>query len=523
MSLNVFTVRNSKKNFDRLTVVLEVGEEKRSLHFMGKGSIKLAEVKSVDNDADVELFAPLNSYFEMALSPEQHKELFELYRAGAEIIENGEFVSYEKELQRIEPIIHAILTLVKPANLMNYFEHSSKYMVIPKDLKTTTGHGYYPRETTFIVEDYVEIVKGTFLIRTVFPIFFGLLYRMESFTGSSYAELLCGRLLSKSAVITGTKAWKRLESYVSHSFMKNSQADASIQVGSTEHTMVMILYRIVFNRLSVAIIPETEKGKSIINAISSEVKQFENNNNGYRKKESYGDEDDNSSFLDEHQITEEVPMAKITQMAEYFSFGLRDEKDQERFKDRFKYQCLGLGIKNEQLVEMVYDRLPSVWDFQLTKPMRTLLQLTYAGDISERIYDFCDYLQLTAAICLAQVRLAERGYVYLPSLLCAQLAQDAVPSGNSFLSLSNEDRATLAQMCDVQEKNNEGGSFNAAAVYVKEFFEELESNQWESNLEFGILGNPELYSKVKKGNMFDLEITVELKAEFMRLISEINE
>lgn len=523
MSLNIFTVRNSKKNFDRLTVVWEQGEEKRHLHFMGKGSIKLAEVKKEDNDADMELFAPLNSYFEMALSPEQQKQLFDLYQRGADIIEDGEFVSYEKEMRRIEPVIHDILSLVKPQNLMNYFEHSSKFMVIPKDLKTTTGHGYYPRETTFIVEDYVNIVKATFLIRTVFPIFFGLLSRLESFTGSSYAELLCGTLLRSNSVITETAAWKRLESYVKHSFMKNTQADASIQVGSTEHTIAMILSRIVFNRLCVAIIPETEKGKSIINAISSEVKQFENNNNGYRKKESYGDEDDNSSFLDEHQITEEVPMAKITQMAEYFSFGLRDEKDQERFTDRFKHQCYGLGIKNEKLVDMIYDRLPTVWNFQLTKPMRTLLQMTFAGDVSERIYDHCDYLQLTAAICLAQVRLSEKGYVYLPSLLCAQFAQDGVQSGNSFLTLSNEDRARLGELCDVQSKNNEGGSFNEAALYVKEFFEELESNQWESNLEFGILGNPELYSKVKKGDMFDLEITVEVKAEVMRLINEINQ
>jgi len=523
MSINIFTVRNSKKNFDRITVVLEQGEEKRSLHFMGKGSIKLAEVKKEDNDADMELFTPLNDYFDIALSFEQQKELFELYQAGAKVIEDGEFISYEKELQRIDPIIHAILNLVKPANLMNYFEHSSKFMVIPKDLKTTTGHGYYPRETTFIVEDYVNIAKMTFLIRTTFPIFFGLLSRMESFTGTNYAELLCGSLLKNNPIITETVAWKRLESYVRHSFLKNSQADASIQVGSTEHSMAMIMYRIIFNRLCVAIIPETEKGKSIINAISSEVKQFENNNNGYRKKESYGDEDDNSSFLDEHQITEEVPLAKITQMAEYFSFGLRDEKDQERFHNRFIYQCRGLGIKNPALVDMVYDRLPTVWNFELTKPMRTLLQLAFANEVSERIYDQCDYLQLTAAICLAQVLLAERGFVYLPSLLCAQLAQDAVPSGNSFLTLSNDDRARLGELCDVQSKNNEGGSFNEAAVYVKEFFEELESNQWESNLEFGILENPELYSKVKKGDMFDIEITVEVKTEFMRLINEINQ
>lgn len=524
MSINVFTVRNSKKNFDKLSVVL-INKEgtKKTVNFIGKGSIKLTVAKKEMSDAEMELFVPINDYFNVALSEVQQEELFMLYEQAQDIIENGEFVSYQKEIKRLEPILFDLFELIKPASLMNFFEFSSKYMIIPKDLKKTTGHGYYPQETTFVVEDYIDLVKLLFLVRAVYPIFFGLLYRLESITGQSYAELQAGTLLSKSHHITETKGWKRLNSYVQHSYQKNSQNNTSIDVGSTEHTMVMILYRIVFNRLSMAMVPETDPGKSIINAISSEVKQFENNIGGYRAKAPRGEEEDNGSYLDDHQLSEDVSSSKITLMAEFFAFGLRDEKDKERFTKRFFYQCNALGIKNEPLVDMVYDNFPTVWKFQLTSPMRVLLQLTYAGDVSERIYDHCDYLQLTAAIALAQVKLAEKGYVYLPSLLCAQKKSEDFSVGNAFLQLTADDRSYLGEICDVQTKNNEGSSFNEAALFVKEFFEELEGYRWVSNLEYGVLDNPEVYKKVSKGELFDLDIGVEIKQELLSLIKEINQ
>ena len=46
--------------------------------------------------------------------------------------------------------------------------------------------------------------------------------------------------------------------------------------------------------------------------------------------------------------------------AEFFAFGLYDEQDNPKFVDRFKYQCMSLGIKQPELVEMVYDNLPTV-------------------------------------------------------------------------------------------------------------------------------------------------------------------
>lgn len=513
--LKVFITRNSKNNFDKITVM----HNKEHIDFMGKGSIKLSSNKEMSEE--VELFTPINDYFDIALSEEQEKNIYNLYQQAADIIENNDFSNYEKEMVKIEQIVTTLLEQIKPANLMNFFEHSSKYMVIPKDLKKAPGHGYYPEETTFVVNDYVDVVKMTFLIRVTYPIFFGLLFRFESLTGINYANLICGAILHRNEFIRETRGFKRLQGYVNHSFLKSNN-NGTIETSSSEHGALIVLYRILFLRLSSAMIPETLPGKSIINAISSEVKQYENNNNGYRKKESFGDDEDNTSYLDEHQITEEVPMAKITVMAEYFAFGLSDENDDERFKNRFHYQCKGLGINQPQLVEALYDRLPTSWNFQLTHPMRTILQMVFAGDISERIYDHLDYRQLTAAICLAQVKLAERGYVYLPSLCCAQLDKEGTATANSYFQMTADERDYLSEICDVQSKNNEGGSFNEAVVFVKEFFEELEMNQWKSNIEYGILDNPELYNKVKKGELFQIDIDTEIKNEFFQLIKEIN-
>lgn len=517
--LKIFITRSSKNNFDKITVL----HDQDVVEFVGKGSIKLAANKKEVTDEEMELFVPINDYLGMVLTPDQEVQLFGYFQQAADIIENGEFISYEKEINKIHPLIVGILELIKPANLVNFFEHSSKFMQIPKDLKRVPGGGYYPTETTFLASDYVELVKTTLLIRVLHPIFFGLLFRLEALTGPNHAILICGSLLMKNLYITETAGWKRLKGYVAHSFAKNSQLASSIDVDSTEYTTLIVLCRIVFNRLCCAMIPETLVGKSIINAISSEVKQYENNNNGYRKKESFGDGEDNTSFIDEYQLSEDVPMVKITQMAEWFSFGLMDDQDRPRYKDRFTHQAFALGMQSTKLIDAIYDRLPTSWNYQLTNPARTILQMAFAYDVSEQIYDYCDYLQLTAAIAIAQARLAERGYVYLPTLCCLQKRGGQQTSGNSYLQLTNEDRDALVALCDVQSKNNEGGSFNEAVLYVKNFLEELESYQWQSNLEFGVLENPELYMNVKKGEMFDIEIDPEIKNEFFRLIKEINQ
>lgn len=519
--INISIKRNSKKNFNK--IIVRNGDD--VVEFIGEGTLKLNNPKKEETDEEVNLFHPLNEYLNMALDEKQHSQLFHLYQTAADIIENNDFINYEKEMSLIEPLLYSILEIIKPNNLFNFFAYSTKFMVIPKDLKKTKDHGYYPEETTFLVNDYIELVKTTFLIRMLFPVFYGLLARLTPMTGASYAELICGKSIHKIAMVTETYGWKRLQGYVNHSFQKPSNHTANIDIDNSEYTMIMILYRILFNRLSVAIIPETDPaGKSIINHISSEVKQYENNVGGYREKKSFGDDEDNTSYLDEHQITEETPMVVITQTAEYFSFGLRDEKGQLRYKDRFKHQCVGLGIKNEELVENVYDRFPQVWDFQLTKPMVAIMQLAFAYEVPERLYEYCDYNQLTPAIALAQVLLTERGYTYLPALCCAQIDRTKdQTSGNSFLQLTSEDRVILSELCDVQAKNNEGGSFNEAVLFVKELLEELESHNWVSNLEYGVLDEPDIYREVKKGQLFPIDIEVEIKNELIRLVQEINQ
>ena len=88
--------------------------------------------------------------------------------------------------------------------------------------------------------------------------------------------------------------------------------------------------------------------------------------------------------------------------------------------------------------------------------------------------------------------------------------------------MTAEERNYLGEICKVQSKNNEGGSFNEAVVYVKELLEEIERNNWVSNLEYGILNEPDVYEKVNKGNLFPLDIDSNVKIELFRLIKEIN-
>jgi hypothetical protein len=91
------------------------------------------------------------------------------------------------------------------------------------------------------------------------------------------------------------------------------------------------------------------------------------------------------------------------------------------------------------------------------------------------------------------------------------------------LKLNTEDKEFLVSICDIQSRNDEGRSFNEAVEEATYFLDQFGSGAWKSNLEYAVLDNPEVYNRVEKGELFDLEIEVEIKNEFMRLVRQISE
>lgn len=516
----ITTRRSSKKGID----VISINQNERTLKFNGKASIKLERAKREKPEDEANLFDCLNEYVETNLSTDEKLELFKLYERAHTIVDNGKILPYKEELALLKPIINELLDFI---NVPKYcsFIHYSRYLKVPKDLGEAASKGDYPKETTISDTDYVELVKLAFVTRVTFPIIFGLISRFELAMGTEHAETVCGELIESNDWIRQMKGWHKLQGYIEFAFGKRGVPTQADSVTSNENFNNKVLFTTVFNRLCCAVLPETEEGKNLATAINSAVRQQESSNSGTKAKNQPTDSDDDKrSSYDKYQISESVKASDETAQAEFFSFGLFDENDNERHKDLFLYQCRALKIKNDLLVEKVYENLPPNWRFELRDHNLKILQLYYTGVVSPFIFEACEYYQLMAAIALAQVGLSERGYTYLPSLLGAIDNPEGRRSLNEGLKLNTSDRDYLSSICDVQSSNNDGRSYNEAVVSATEFLDLVANGRWSSNLEYGILSDEgNVYNRVGKGKMFELEVSIEIKDEFMRLIREVNE
>ena len=509
--------RSSKKTIEAIVVNLN----DKTLRFNGKATVRLEKVLE-KADKETNLFDCFNEYIEATMSTDRKNELFKLYEKAHAIVESGKFLDYNIEVSRLLPICNELFEFIDVPKYCAFIQYS-RHLSIPPDLSVAASKGDYPEQTTITDVDYVALVNLAFVTRAAFPIIFSLLSRFDATMGPGHSELVCGDLIKNNPRINQLPGWHKLYTYVQFAFNKRgipSQVDA---VASNEYFTEKVLYNTIFSRLCCAVIPETEEGKNLATAINASVKKHESGGSKLNKKDfSEGDDEDKRSIYERYQVAESTKTANEEKQAEYFAFGLMDENDKERVRDRFKYQCMGLDIKQVELVEAVYDRLPPNWYFELHPHILKLLQLTYAFDVSPMVFWTFNYTQLMTAIVLGQVRLSEMGFQYLPSILGAIHNDDGLRSLSDGLKLNTEDKEYLTSICDIQSRNNEGRSFNEAILTATDFLDRLGNGIWQSNLEYGVLDDPHVYHRVAQGALFPLEIEVEIKNEFIALIRHNN-
>lgn len=517
--LEITTHRSSKKSID----VIIINLNDRQLRFNGKASIKLERVLKDPKEKEANLFDCFNEYVDGMFDNDQRTQLFALYEKAHRIVENGKVSDYKAELLEVKPIVRAIFQFIDIEKYTSFIQYS-RHLQVPKDLSEAASKGDYPAQTTITDTDYVEMVKFAFTVRTIYPIVFGLINRFEPNMREKHAEEVCGELLEGIPLIVTSPGWIKLSMYIDFAFNKRGIPVQADSVTSNENFSKKVLYNTIYSRLCCSVIPETEEGKNLATAINSAVRHHEGAGSPYRDKSLPSDSDeDKRSIYDKYQISEAVKSSNETVQAEFFSFGLYDEKDVERSSDRFKYVCQALGIKQPELVDRVYNNIPPNWEFELADHNLKILQLTFQGVVSPFIFEACEYYQLMSAVALAQVLLSERGYKFLPSLIGAINNPDGMRSLSEGLKLNTEDRDYIASICDIQSRNSEGRSFNEALVAATEFLERIANGKWKSNLEYGVLDEPEVYFRVKQAQLFEMEVNLEIKNEFMRLIRENNE
>ena len=192
-------------------------------------------------------------------------------------------------------------------------------------------------------------------------------------------------------------------------------------------------------------------------------------------------------------------------------------------KDFFHDQWLGLGIRNVELAERLFNTLPRIWDFRLTLIHIKILQLTFKGDINLQLYPALNYDQLMAAICLAQVKLFELGFEHLAQL-CSIVRNPSYPTSflDDDLKLNTKERDELIEICDIYIGQSTSSTDNILVKSVTDFLDELSTSGWDSTIEPGLLGNEEFVKAMSSGQMYQVDLVPKIKRELLDLIKLTN-
>jgi hypothetical protein len=541
MEMRYETRMTGKKNID--AIVVKYGED--TLIFTGAQKVN-------GGDANQELFEYINEFLR-SCHDHQRAQLWTLLCQGKRILSPGHFNDPETpeilELRRfnqdykfvtgkLEKVINEIYRLFPPSDIV-YGAVISGRTEAPKDLMAMSQLGDYPEETTIDNRKYGELVKLAFATQLSFPIINQLLEHVTPTTGKDYKDAIVGEnLISHIHPLTEMSGWTILDVYVRASCLRQEARRNSIAVVSETKYIDYIVYKGLFNKLCLTFLPSKINGKNLSKELNSLVEGDIRGATDVKFK-TYGDPkpgSDDQSIPESYRITQVVNGTDEAAQAEYFTFDLYNEvpgKDKfgnptteyvKKTKDFFSYQCLGLGIENQELAERLFNTLPRVWNFRLTLVHLKLLALAFRGHVSFNLYPALNYDQLMAAICLAQVKLFESGYEHLAQL-CAIVRNSSYSPMylDDDFKLSTKDRDQLVELCDVYVGQSNSSTENILVKSVTDFLDELSTTGWDSNIEPGLLGNKDFVAVMASGQLYQVDMLPAIKHELIRLIKETNQ
>ncbi len=488
---------------------------------------------------DINLFDCFNEYAE-SLSSEAKEDLFECFQDAKMILdpqsdEEGnpppeELMlnnhKYHYLVAKLEPILIKMIDLIRPLNY-EYFIVQNGFAEPPPNLDTYYSRGEFPAETTINADSYRDLAKFTLVMRPIFPIISEMLDKAEEIAGKDYKDVVTGNLITGIPFLMNHPGWKKLVEYVEYSYSARGRTinPLRLEIISEDRYANHAVFKALFSRLCLSHIPSQLPTKNLAKSLYSIVRQFDAIQTQIRDKKPTGMDESNQkrSMYEIYQLKENVNAADESAQAEYFSFGLMDENDKPRLMDRFKYQCMGLGIESEQVVDALYELIPDNWRFELCPHMVKLLQLAFADDISYNIVHALEYRQLMPALALAQAKLHQMGFVNLSVLMTAiPDPEEDRTSTESIYSLSSDERKSIESLCDVVKGKGDTTSDNEAVAAAMEFFNDLGKHAWQSTIEPGMIGDEEAMRTAVRGRLHKVEINREIKEEFLTLIAQVN-
>lgn len=482
------------------------------------------------------LFVHINEYLESVPEP-RLDGIFDIFKQAKRIIDpdyamtagvDDELLrnhrNYSYLIDRLVPLIRELYQLVDIRNFTYYLKQSG-VCAPPQGLKETVARGEYHAEQTINPTEYEQIAELTLLMRPCFPIVSGMMQKAKEITGDEYKEVVTAGLFKDFTAFTHHHGWEKIRNYMNYFYSSNGVNSLQLSLISEDSYINHAVYSALFSRLGSTHIPSRDPSKNIAKSLYSVAKQYSAPSSRIREKKLTAKDEQNEkrSLYEIYFLKEEVSSADEEAHAEYFSMGLFDNEDNPVYENRFDIPCMGLQISRPDLVEWVYDQIPTNWEFELQPHIFKLLQLAFNDGISYNIYLSLDHVQLMSAMSLATVKLHEMGYPKLATLLCTVYDPTQPRSlTDEIFSLDGSEKDMLESLCAVYRGQSGLSTENEAVIAVNDFLRELGNGQWSSIIEPGMLDDAEVMRNADLGDLFEVELDRELKAEFLNLVKEVN-
>lgn len=487
-------------------------------------------------DSDGDLFVHVNDYFQ-SIPDARLDRMFEIFKTVKGILEPdyAETVGKDDELLRnhrdyrylIDRLIPLVRDLYEQVDLRNYsyYLKQSGVCAPPKGLRETVARGEYHAEQTINPTEYEQVAELALLMRPSFPIISGMMQKAKEITGDEYKEVVTSGLFKDFDAFTNHHGWIKIRNYMNYFYSTNGVNSLQLSLISEDSYVNHAFYSALFSRLGSTHIPSLDNNKNIAKSLYSVAKQFSAPSSRIREKKltSKDEMNEKRSLYEIYFLKEEVSSADEEAHAEFFSMGLFDNQDRPKTQDRFTHACLGLGIHRHDLVEWVYDQIPSNWEFELQPHIYKLLQLAFRDDISYNIYLSLDHHQLMSAMSLATVKLHQMGYPKLATLICTVYDETQPRSlTDEIFSLDSSEKEMLEQICAVYRGQSGLSTDNEAVISANDFLRELGNGRWSSIIEPGMLSDPEHMRNAAQGDLFEVELDRGIKTEFLNLVYQVN-
>ena len=381
----------------------------------------------------------------------------------------------------------------------------------------------YPRDKTFILDDYQNLLTFILQIRTIVPLWAEFGFHHKETIAKVYGDMVRMRFLDNSHALD-TPGFMKLVEYTKAMIATKSGASKSAIMDSlsTEEYPDWVLANVIFKKLATQSFrpaDSTDRSAFVVKHICSHInellKQSERDFSTPTEKAdtNANDSDENMrSRFETVQARAAMPNGDVSFIRWYMS-------DLKRLA-RALEPDIDLKLVNE------FTKMFSFGDFTPEEPQITLMQWVLAPIISPRSEDSLTILNINQGIAVAGAVLWHRGYKQIAALLTSQSTGPSVTetlllSGAGRLPKAIYDKLTELFPYQLRARSTER-SYKAVSDAIQTITQEFESFSWKPTLNDDHLDDPAVREILLKSEVIKaLQVPQTLYAQFHDMVIEL--